>query len=282
MALVSSHSARPKQAQGFTLIELIIVIILLSIISAVASVFIKPAIDAYLASIRRAELSDTADTATRRMARDIRTALPNSLRTFSNRQCLEFIPTKTGARYRIAPDANGNGDALDFNVPDESFDMLGDNSSLPVNQRIAPGDLIAVYNLGISGADAYLGDNTAKVKSVSSVSQGSGRPVETRITIAKTTFPLASASNRFQVIPGEEKVVAYVCSAGNLHRTPRTEFSGSCPATGPILARQVSACNFDYSGLDLQRSALVRIVLQLSQANETVSLLHEIHVNNTP
>ena len=267
------------------MIELIIVIILLSIISAVASVFIKPAIDAYLASIRRAELSDTADTATRRMARDIRTALPNSLRTYPDRQCLEFIPTKTGARYRIAPGANGNGDALDFNVPDESFDMLGDISSLPVNQRIASGDLIAVYNLGISGADAYLGDNTAKVvsvSSVSSVSQGSGRPVETRITIAPTMFPLASASNRFQVIPGEEKVVAYVCSAGNLHRTPRTEFSGSCPATGPILARQVSACNFDYSGLDLQRSALVRIVLQLSQANETVSLLHEIHVNNTP
>ena len=279
MVLKSSRSARFKQAQGFTLIELIIVIVVLGVISAIASVFIKPAIDAYLATIRRAELSDTADTATRRIARDVRTALPNSLRTSSNHQCLEFIPTKTGGRYRTAPDAAGNGDALDFNALDESFDMLGNNSLLPVNQRIVVGDVIAIYNLGIAEADAYREDNTAAVVSVS---QGLGVPVETRIAIKSKKFPLASASNRFQVIPGEEKVVAYVCSAGNLHRTSSIAFSSSCPATGPILARQVSACNFDYSGPDLQRNALVRIVLQLSQADETVSLLHEIHVNNTP
>ena len=279
MALISSRLVRFKQAQGFTLIELIIVIVVLGVISAVASVFIKPAIDAYVASIRRAELSDTADTATRRMARDVRTALPNSLRSSSDHQCLEFIPTKTGARYRTAPDAAGNGDALDFNVADASFDMLGNNLLLPVNQRIAVGDVVAVYNLGIGEADAYREDNTATVVSVS---QGLSEPAETRIAIAPKKFPLASASNRFQVIPGEEKVVAYVCNGGNLHRTSSIAFSSSCPVTGPILARQVSACNFDYSGPDLQRNALVRIVLQLSQANETVSLLHEIHVNNTP
>ena len=279
MSLESSHSVRFKQVKGFTLIELIIVIIILGIISAVASVFVKPAIDAYLASIRRAELNDTADTATRRMARDIHKALPNSLRTSADHQCLELIPTKTGGRYRAAPSVTGNGDALDFNDVDESFNMLGDNLLLPVNQRIAVGDVIAVYNLGISDADAYRQDNTATVVSLS---QGASKPTETLISIEPKKFPLASVSNRFQVVPGEEKVVAYVCSAGNLHRTSSITFSSSCPATGPILARQVSACNFDYSGPDLQRNALVRIVLQLSQANETVSLLHEIHVNNTP
>ena len=279
MSLESSHSARFKQVKGFTLIELTLVIVLLGIISAVASVFVKPAIDAYLASVRRAELNDTADTATRRMARDIRKALPNSLRTSEDHQCLEFIPTKTGGRYRAAPSAAGIGNALDFNAFDESFNMLGDNLLLPANQRIAVGDVIAVYNLGIGDADAYSQDNTA---TVTLLSQDSRKPTETLISIESKKFPLASASNRFQVVPGEEKVVAYVCNAGNLHRTSSTTFSSSCPATGPILARQVKACNFDYSGPDLQRDALVRIVLQLSKANETISLLHEIHVNNTP
>lgn len=268
-----------RQQRGFTLIELIIVIVLLGIIGAVVSVFMKAPVDAYLASLRRAELSDIADTATRRMSRDIRTALPNSLRTTSDHQCLKFIPTKAGGRYRAGRDGAGNGDPLDFSAADASFNMLGDNLSLPDNQRIGVGDVIAVYNLGIPGADAYQLDNTAAVVAVT---QSASNPVETRINIEPKKFPLASGSNRFQVIPGDEKVVAYVCSAGNLHRTVSPTFSSSCLATGPILARQVSACNFDYGGPDLERNALVRIILQLTQASETVSLLHEVHVNNTP
>lgn len=279
--MLAAKSPQPhgRREGGFTLIELVMVIVLLGIIGAVVSVFMKTPVDAYLASLRRAELSDIADTATRRMARDIRTALPNSLRTTSDQQCLEFIPTKTGGRYRADRDGAGNGDPLDFNAADASFDMLGDNSSLPANQRIEVGDVVAVYNLGITGADAYQQDNTAGVLAVT---QSVSIPVVTRINIEPKNFPLASGSNRFQVVPGNEKVVAYVCSAGNLHRTVSPTFSSSCPATGPILARQVSSCNFDYSGPDLQRNALVRMVLQLTQARETVSLLNEVHVNNTP
>ena len=61
---------------------------------------------ARFASARRAALTDTADTAVRRMARDIRKALPNSIRQTSD-QCVEFIPTKTGGRYRVEEVAAG-------------------------------------------------------------------------------------------------------------------------------------------------------------------------------
>jgi MSHA biogenesis protein MshO len=96
-------------------------------------------------------------------------------------------------------------------------------------------------------------------------------------------FPLASGSNRFHVIAAEENIVAYVCSAGNLHRTARTlaNASSSCPADGPVLAQGVT-CNFDYSGSDLLRNALIRMVLQFTASDETVSLQHEVHVSNTP
>lgn len=279
MSALIKRLAPLNRKRGFTLIELIMVIILLGIVSTMVSVFMKNPIDAYLASIRRAELSDTADTVVRRMARDIRTAVPNSVRVSPDRQCLEFIPTKTGARYRAAPDVAGNGDTMDFDTADTSFNMLGNNLSQPVGQRIGIGDVVVVYNLGITGADAYLGDNVSAVIAVSPSSSG---PDETRIGINPKKFPLASGTNRFQVIPREEKIVAYVCSVGDLRRTASTDFSSSCAATGPVMAQGVSACNFDYSGSDLQRNALARIVLQLTQANETVSLLHEIHINNTP
>lgn len=260
---------------GFTLIELVIVIVLMGVIGGMVSVFMKSPIDAYFASARRSALTDEADAAVRRMSRDISKALPNSVRT-PNSQCIEFIPTKTGGRYRADETSAG----LSFTTADTSFNMLGSNSALPANQRIAAGDVIAVYNLGITGADAYNQDNTATVSATPT--ESSLPPVETTITITSKRFPLASGSNRFHVIPANEKIVAYVCSAGNLYRTVSTTFSSNCDVTGPILARDVSACSFDSSGSDQQRNAIVHLVIQLTVSGEIVSLLNDVHINNAP
>ena len=150
---------------GVTLIELTMVIAIIGVITTVASVFIKSPIDAYVDSARRAALTDTADTAMRRIARDVRKALPNSAR-IPNSQCLEFIPTKAAGRYRDTVDVLSTGDILNFVALDSSFNMLGLNDDLPADQKIEAGDMVAVYNLGVSGADAYAGDNTSLVLGV--------------------------------------------------------------------------------------------------------------------
>lgn len=263
-----------SRQHGFTLIELVMVIAILGVIGGMVAVFMRGPIDAYFASARRAALTDVADTTVRRMARDIRKALPNSIRTPSA-TCLEFIPTKTGGRYRADDSAAG----LSFSAADNSFNMLGSNSALPSDQRIGVGDVIVVYNLGIAGADAYNQDNTS---AVTAVAAETAAPVETPISINSKRFPLASGSNRFHVVPATENIVSYVCSGTDLHRTATVGFASACPATGPILARHVSACTFAYGGSDLQRNALVRMVLQLTDAGETVTLQHEVHVSNTP
>ena len=281
MVRASIYRHRPR---GFTIIELVMVIAILGVIGAVVSVFMKSPIDAYFASARRAGLTDVADTTMRRMSRDARRALPNTIRTPSTagaNQCLEFIPTKTGGRYR----SDGTAGSLDFASASgaTSFNMLGRNSALPPDQQIVAGDLIAVYNLGISGADAYSQDNTS---AVSAAPVESGVPIETVINIAAKKFPLESGSKRFQVISGVERVVSYVCSGNTLRRTvTAASFTSACPATGPIIANNVSSCFFDYnSSVDLARNAVVRIVLQIqdTSGDETVSLQQEIHVNNTP
>ena len=262
--------------QGFTLVELVMVIVIMGVIGGIVAVFMKSPIDAYFASARRAALTDVADTAVRRIARDIRKALPNSILNPSN-QCIEFIPTKTGGRYRADVNASGNGDILDFTAADGSLDMLGANSTL-TDQAIVPGDLVAVYNLGIPGADAYAGINTSTVSTV-----GAGTLTnEIKINITPKQFPLASGSNRFQVIPNGENVIAFVCSGGNLRRTARAFAGASCPVTGAILASKVGSCNFVYNGSDLQRNALVQLSITFTDSGETVSLYHEVHVNNTP
>ena len=278
--------------RGFTLVELIMVIIVMGVIGATVAVFMKSPVDAYFDTARRAALTDVADTTVRRMARDIRKALPNSVRvptTTPPNQCLEFIPTKTGGRYRTEDATAGDGTRLDFTAADASFNMLASNNALPAEQRIVAGDVIAIYNLGPGIVDAYAQDNTASVVAPSPVDPASA-PNETRITINSTKtpsngnmlFPLESGSNRFHVVPKDEKVVAYVCTGGQLRRTASTTFNSACPATGAVLADKVSSCTFVYNGSDLQRNALVQITVKFTESDETVSLYHEVHVSNTP
>lgn len=284
--------------RGFTLIELVMVIVILGVIGGMVAVYMKGPIDAYFASARRAALTDVADTTVRRMARDLHKALPNSVRTPGG-LCVEFIPTKTGGRYRADDSTAG----LAIGVPDGSFNMLGRNSSpVPVDQRIAQNDVIVVYNLGVPGADAYA-NATPNRTTVRAAPTESAAPIETTIPITTATFTLGSGSNRFHVVPGAEQVVGYVCTGvgtnasgqgtGTLTRYVATlpyAIAATCPAAvvaGNItsvspLATRVSACSFDYTGSDLQRNALVRIAVAVTDSNETVSLYQEVHVNNTP
>lgn len=67
------HSA-PRRARGVTLIEMVIVISITAIIAGAVAVFIARPVEGYADATRRAELTDIADTALRRMTRDLRTA----------------------------------------------------------------------------------------------------------------------------------------------------------------------------------------------------------------
>ena len=307
------HS-NPAQ-RGFTLIELIMVIVIMGVIGGMVSVFMKSPIDAYMASARRAAITDTADTTLRRIGRDLRKSLPNSL-LLPGSSCLEFIPTKTGGRYRDAIDTTATVaqtalNILDFTAEDHSFNMLGDNSVLPANQQIIQNDLIAVYNLGITGSSAYNLDNIARVSAaptpiVAHTSAGITYGPETLITTdaRAAAYPLESGGKRFHVIPAAEHVVSYVCTgvtaagAGTLYRYARPALTAiyttpaSCAAlqltmladiTYPpaVLAQSVSACSFVYDA-SIQRDALVQVTLGLTLNGETVNLYHEVHVDNTP
>ena len=112
------------------------VIVITGILAGMVAVFIKAPVDGYVDSVRRAELTDAADTALRRISRDVRTALPNSFRLASvgGSSCVEFLPTLGGGRYRVAPKTDSTalpvGDVLDFAIADTSFDVLA-YSNLP-------------------------------------------------------------------------------------------------------------------------------------------------------
>lgn len=272
-----------KSTKGFTLIEMIMVIAIIGIIGGMVAVFITKPVEGYVDSVRRAELTDAADVALRRLTRDVRLALPNSLRTTTGG--IEFIMTNAGGRYRDENDGSTAGNILSFNSGSTQFDVLG---PMPTLNTGANGDYIVVYNLGAgySPADAYTGGNRAQVSSVSS----------NTITLASNTFanqspPIPSPNARFQVVSFNDKVVRYICNGnGTLTRQSGCDFTNtSTCANSAVLAGSTStqpkaSCTIDYTSAATGRNGLLYIQLTLTDtpSSESVTLFQQIHVDNTP
>jgi len=275
-----THRHRPSA--GFTLIEAIMVIVITGIVAGIVAVFITKPVQGYVDSVRRAELTDQADVALRRMTRDLRLALPNSLRTVTNG--FEFIMTKSGGRYRDAADGSTGGIPLSFTSSGSTtFDVLG---PLPAMNG---GDRIVVYNLGegYTPADAYTGLNVATISGTGAIT---ANPVSlTGNPFAAQAPPLPSPSARFQVVDQSDLVVRYVCDGHTLRR-----FSGctlatpsACAGTGALLAgaaagEPTATCTIDYTSAATGRNGLLYIQLTLAQSGESVTLFQQIHVDNTP
>lgn len=282
-----------RPALGFTLIEAIVVIVITGIIFTSVAMFLRVPIAGAVDTSRRAALVDIADTSLRRMSREIHTALPNSVRitTDPSKTYIEFLPIVAGGRYCSEPDSGGvcstaagsANNPLDFSTTDASFEVIGPLVTPP--SFSATGTSVAIYNLGIPGADAYNGDNTVAVASVT------GTTTKTVNFSSARQFPFASPAKRFHIISSP---VSYVCTpstsgtdgTGTLIRytgyaiqaTQPTSFS----VTGTKLATRVASCSIDYTQAVIARDGLLSILITLKQQGESISLTHEIQIHNAP
>jgi MSHA biogenesis protein MshO len=248
-------------------------ITIIGVLFAMVATYLQAPISAYIDADRRARLTDAADGAFRRIARDIHAALPNSIRG-PNSSCFEFIPVIAGGRYRaVARSSVPADDILDFTAADTSLDVLG---QIGIDTPPSGTKHLVVYNLGISNADAYAdapANNRAQISTIGTSS----------VTFAAKQFPYPSPSSSFHVIP--DYSVVYSCSGGRLLRSTQAIASGvmaSCPSSGTLLADNVVTCNFSYAPALSQRNGLLSMRLELGTATESVRLYQEVHVNNVP
>lgn len=287
------------QSAGFTLVEAIVAMVITGILSSMVAVFIARPVEGYADSVRRAELTDAADVALRRMARDIRLALPNSLRTTSagGVNYIEFIMTSAGARYRAEGDGSPAGNVLSFtSTAATSFDVLG---AMPV-PAIADGDFIVAYNLGpgYEPANAYRRgqaecDATPASPGCNIAAVAVGGVAGNTVTLDANPFafqspPLPSPGSRFQVVPGTVRAVTYACpaAAGNLTRQWNYGFNPvqAAPPVGgtTVLLAANASCTVSYAADATGRNGVLFMQLTLSSGSESVTMFEQIHVDNAP
>lgn len=279
---------------GFTLIELVITLVISTVVVSFVSMFIGGPVAGFADQSRRARLVDAADTALRRIGRDVRRALPNSVRTAASGgvAALELLGTIDGARYRAQAPGSA-AQILDFAAAASSFNVLG-----PFTQVAKPfsstGHYLAIYNVGVPGADAYELANVITPAGTTIAISADGATGEDRVTLDPPfRFAFGSPTQRVFLVDGP---VTYLCDpvAGTLTRysgyavgasqTTR-DSHGELVAAGAaasLMANQLTACSFSYTPGTAERAGLVSIEFTVRAQGETVSLLSQVHVDNGP
>ena len=129
----------------------------------------------------------------------------------------------------------------------------------------------------------YAGNNVAAI--------AAGSTADNMVFNSKQ-FPLESPGKRFQIIG---KPVTYACSGTTLWRYSGYSRQASQPTSiatldalaGVVKARLVTGVNcavsnFSYMPGATQRADLVTMSLTLSNSSDSVTLLHQVHVQNVP
>jgi MSHA biogenesis protein MshO len=281
------------RARGFTLVELVITMAVGSIVVAFMALFIVQPVDSYMAQTRRATLVDESDSALRLMSRDIRSALPNSVRVASSGtvSALELLATADGARYQDNGPVANPALVLDFTAPDGAF-----ATTVPFTQLALPFtstvSYLSIYNVGVPGANAYDMINVITPAGTTITISAGAASNQNLVTLNPPfQFAYGSPEKRVFLVSGP---VSYLCDtgAGTLTRYSGYAIASTQPvsaaalaaagASAALIAADVASCAFTYSPGTAQRNALATLTLAVSQSGETVSLLNEVQVVNAP
>jgi MSHA biogenesis protein MshO len=215
---------------GFTLIELIVALTISVVVVGFVASFIAVPVQAHLAQARRSELAASAEAVTLWMSRDIRRAVPNSVRvaTVGGRPAVEMISFEGVSIYR--------DDTLTAGTPDGAFDVV---ALPPVSTQF-----VVINNTGIGIQSAYAA--ATRVRAVAQVNIAS-------LTIGLNpafNFIAQSPRRRVFLVP-TTPVIRYECDlvARTLRRydpLPITAAMAALPAGTPstVVARDVTACTF--------------------------------------
>jgi MSHA biogenesis protein MshO len=287
------RSASRDHHRGFTMIELVVTIALSSVVVSFMAMFMVTPMNAYTSGTRRADLVDAADSALRFMARDVRKAVPNTVRVGGGGSitALELIASVDGARYRDGGPLTDPTRELDLSTADGAF-----ATTVPFGYITLPftstSHYLVIYNVGVPGADAYTMANVI-TPAGTQINVATGSSANENLVTLNPAFRFAwgSPGKRFYLASGP---VSYLCdtTTGTLTRYSGYSISATQPVSAATLtaagaaaarvASDIAGCQFTYTAGTAARSGLTTMALQLSRSGERVQLLHQVQLVNSP
>lgn len=276
----------PCRPKGFTVIEMVSVIVLLGILSAGATLFIGDSTRIYVDNTRRTELTQQGRYVVERISREVRNALPGSVRANDDgaRYCLEFMPVVAASSY-IQPVA---GISTQYIEVITHPDLTGGGFN---------GSTAAIY--AIDNASVYNPASTsvAEIASISDDHPGYPDDVagDSLLTVALTaanTFPLDSPQQRLYVV---NERVSYCAVDGVLTRySGYASLNGNqpLPPVGGVdytIAEHIRVADsgavvvFQYTPGVLARTGVVHLDMRFRDdeaSSEWVRFSHEVFVRN--
>jgi len=272
-------------SHGFTLIELIMVIVLLGVMAVGISGFIGLSTQTYINVSERDELLASARFAIERLNREIRNAVPNSVRVVnkSGFNCIEFVPIKASTTYLdlpVAPKPPSNV------IPVIPFKDQQDNDYQCTGSC---NDVVIVYPLTSTDVYSNPSDNVGKMFGLKSVTKISNS--EWTLTLDHPSGDLFDANSPTQRLYIAKSPTSYCLYNQQLYRFSNyTLDNGSYifPPVLPVLMAEhvqgfsVSNPPFEVNVATLQRNASVQISLQFHRDDEQIAFNHTIHIANIP
>lgn len=297
--------------KGFSLVEMVTVIVVMSIISVGLVQYIFDAASGYVSTANRSELSAAGRVVIDRISMDMHNALPNSVRitsaytsasapviagdAYAGDQCIEFVPVLAATTY-IDPRFRPQPATPTFTVVDFVPDQDGVSG---VYIAIYPRDSDDIYGASFAGTttEAIAGAAVADADTMDGINE---------ITTTTThRFKRSSPTMRAFLV---SEPVSYCIKGERLYRYSGYGFSatqlrpvdidGSCagtclPATTPGRALMTSHVDngaltdggsqaFDQLAANRRRNAVVQMELNFSLQDEEVLLNHEVLLHSTP
>lgn len=285
-----------KGAKGFTLVELITVIIVLGIVSVGLSGFLRTGLQIYSDANDRDQLLSASRFVMERLSRELRTAIPNSLRVqysaSSNTQCLEFVPALWTSYYTTLPVSPGT-DTLarvvefaanpnqyswqtgDFALvyPTSTQDIYASTSQKRQSILACRDDMDADEDGNADGdGDCNTADSSSHLAELSLSGAFAHSSVASRIYFARHTVSFCLRNNnmyRYQDGINENQTV----------------YSGGGDILGQNIQNNLALSSelpFQISAPTLNRNALVQIRLSFELREEIVNYNTEVHIPNVP
>jgi len=250
---------------GFNLIELVVTIVVLGAIMAGTAAYITNSTIAYTNVAQRDQLTTLGRLTVEQVTRELRHALPNSIRIQNN--CIEFFPVKAGSTYFDLPTG----------TPGNSFTAA--NFTIPAGSNV---EHVVVYPYNAS--NLYSQSNPGPIAGFSSAA---GSPTTTVTLAAAHQFALHAPHRRFYLV---EDPISYCVVGTNLNRYENYGVNNS-QATPPGATAQLMAENiqtndsgavipFVYTPGTLQRNGIVALDFRFLIDGEWIRLTHEVQIRN--